>query len=127
LRDHFITGIFSETDPMNILKAILIGGLFGVTSGFLGTLLMHMDAQRPDHDIGDAWYVWFALPSIPGNALAFEVYHLSDSYLDDEWDYWLPVTILNGLQWAFVFGAVSLAYAAFCDLRILIHKRRSRS
>ncbi|HEY0257114.1 MAG TPA: hypothetical protein VGC39_06710 [Candidatus Methylacidiphilales bacterium] len=87
-----------------IFKWALLGFTFGVISGYLGELVSHHIASLPYTGIDDPWYWWLALPSLPGDALVFRIFNLSDSYLDDEWDYRLPVSIFNGLQWMIVFG-----------------------
>jgi len=95
------------------LALAFIGLTFGALTGYFGEHISHRVAALHNQGTGDPWYWWLALPSLPGDAFVFNFYNLSDSYLDDEWDYRFSISVFNGLQWMIAFVIFPFAFSLF--------------
>jgi hypothetical protein len=108
----------------------LFGLIFGAFTGYFGEWISHHIARFAYSGVDDPWYWWLALPSLPGDAFVFRFFNLSDSYLDDEWDYRWYVTLFNGLQWMVIVPMFSFYfYLAKClwrDTKSVFRRRFSR-
>jgi hypothetical protein len=93
-------------DIKRIFICAVPGVPFGMVTGYFGEFISHHIEGLPYSGIDDPWYWWLVIPAMPGDALVFNIYNLSDSYLSDEWEYRIPVSIFNGLFWM-VFALVA--------------------
>jgi len=74
--------------------------IFGLVSGLLGTWAVRFNELESPGSVGDDSSFILAIPSLPGNIIAWQTHGAYDWGIGEEWDFTVPIALWNGVFWA---------------------------